>query len=302
MNNNKNKVLITGGAGFIGSHIADKFIENNYEVVIIDNLSTGKIENINNKANFYKADIIIDDLNNIFEKEKPSIVIHLAAQVSVSNANKNPVYDAKENIIGTLNILEHCKKFNVDKIIAASSAAVYGNPQYLPIDENHPKEPISQYGLSKLTMEKYIQLSGVDYIICRFSNVYGPRQTIEGEAGVVTIFENAMKKDLPVCIYGDGEQTRDFVYVRDVAEVIYKLSNSDVKNEVINISTNEGITINELFYSLKCKYDYTIEPLYKGKRIGDIDVSILSNKKLISLMEEFDFCMDLKGEKYILNV
>lgn len=278
MNNNKN-ILITGGAGFIGSHIADELITQGFNVSIIDNLSTGKIENINDKAIFYKADIVIDDLNNIFEKEKPSIVIHLAAQVSVSNANKNPAYDAKENIIGTLNILEYCKKYNTDKMIAASSAAVYGE-QEVPIKEDVILQPMSNYGLSKLTMEKYIQLSGVPYIICRFSNVYGERQNAFGEAGVVSIFSDAMLNNKDVFIDGDGEQSRDFVYVKDIANLIYKLCSSDIKNEILNVSTNTSCTINELFKTMANVYGYKKEPIYREARIGDIKESILSNSKV----------------------
>ena len=174
-------ILITGGAGFIGSHIADILIQNNYKVIIADNLSTGKKDNINNKAIFYNIDIKnYNDLENIFNNNKIEYIIHLAAQVSVPNSIRNPINDANENIIATLNIIELSKKYNIKKIIASSSAAVYGIPKKLPIDELHTTIPISYYGLSKLTMEKYLILSNLNYIICRFSNVYGPRQTPHG--------------------------------------------------------------------------------------------------------------------------
>lgn len=279
------KILITGGAGFIGSHIADEFIKKEYEVIIVDNLTTGQEKNINSKARFYNCDITSAELEQIFSAETPEIVIHLAAQVSVPNATKDPIGDAHINIIGTLNVLKYCKAYGVKKILAASSAAVYGEPQYLPVDEAHPTIPISNYGISKLTMEKYIENSGVDYIIFRFSNVFGERQTAHGEAGVVTIFENAMKNNLPVTIFGDGEQIRDFIYVKDIAKITCNLAISDVKNETINVSTNTECTINELFKILADKYGYQQAAVYKPERNGDIKVSILANSKLNSLAE-----------------
>ncbi|MBW5411068.1 NAD-dependent epimerase/dehydratase family protein, partial [Brachyspira hampsonii] len=232
-------ILITGGAGFIGSHITDILIKNNYKVIVADNLSTGKKENINHKALFYNIDIKdYNKLENIFSENEIEIVIHLAAQVSVPNSIRNPINDANENIIASLNIIDLSKKYNIKKIISSSSAAVYGLPKKLPIDENHDTNPISYYGLSKLTMEKYIILSELNYVICRFSNVYGPRQTPHGEAGVISIFmDNAIKnKDLN--IFGDGSQTRDFIYVEDIAFIFLNIVRNDISNKVINISTN----------------------------------------------------------------
>ena len=212
-------VLITGGAGFIGSHIVDKLIKNNYKVVIIDNFSSGKMSNLteNSKIEIFNENILSKSLDKIFEKTKPDFCIHLAAQTSVNYSISMPFEDAQINILASIKLFEICKKYNVKKIIAASSAAVYGMPQYLPIDENHSTEPISQYGLSKLTMEKYIKLSGIPYLIFRFSNAYGPRQSSSKESGVIAIFDKAMKNNERINIYGDGEQIRDFVYVEDIA-------------------------------------------------------------------------------------
>ena len=278
-------ILITGGAGFIGSHIADILIQNNYKVIIADNLSTGKKDNINNKAIFYNIDIKnYNDLENIFNNNKIEYIIHLAAQVSVPNSIRNPINDANENIIATLNIIELSKKYNIKKIIASSSAAVYGIPKKLPIDELHTTIPISYYGLSKLTMEKYLILSNVNYIICRFSNVYGPRQTPHGEAGVVSIFmDNAINnKDLN--IFGNGKQTRDFIYVEDIAKIFLFFIEKNISNEILNISTNNSISINKLANIIINISKSNIKINYLDKRDGDIDNSILNNTKLLNLI------------------
>lgn len=276
------KVLITGGAGFIGSHIADKLLDNNYQVVVLDNLSSGNIKNLQNNKNlnFYNLDIVNDDIEDVFKIEQPNYVIHLAAQTSVTYSVINPIVDANKNIVGSIKLLELSKKYNIKKFVAASSAAVYGIPQYLPIDENHPTEPISQYGLSKLTMEKYIELSGIPYIIFRFSNAYGPRQQSSKESGVIAIFNDAMLNDKPISIYGDGEQIRDFVYVEDIARVCCEALKSDVKNEIFNFSTNKGVTINQVFNEMKHVYGYELDANYLPEREGEIKDSILSNDKI----------------------
>lgn len=285
------KVLITGGAGFIGSHITDKLLENNYEVVVLDNLSSGSKDNLQNlnKLKLYRVNIEKDDLGEIFEFEKPDYVVHLAAQTSVNYSISNTYFDADMNIMATIRLLEVCKKYNVKKFITASSAAVYGNPKYLPIDENHPTEPMSPYGLSKLTMEKYIQLSGVPYIIFRFSNAYGPRQKSSKESGVVAIFDKAMRENVSINIYGDGEQIRDFIYVEDIANICVKAIESDIENEVINFSTNAGVTLNELFEEMTKTYSYKQKPNYQPERIGDIKDSILSNAKAIEIFGNIKF-------------
>ena len=294
-------ILITGGAGFIGSHIADILIQNNYKVIIADNLSTGKKDNINNKAIFYNIDIKnYNDLENIFNNNKIEYIIHLAAQVSVPNSIRNPINDANENIIATLNIIELSKKYNIKKIIASSSASVYGIPKKLPIDELHTTIPISYYGLSKLTMEKYLILSNLNYIICRFSNVYGPRQTPHGEAGVVSIFmDNAINnKDLN--IFGDGKQTRDFIYVEDIAKIFLFFIEKNISNEILNISTNNSININELANTIISISKSNIKINYLEKRDGDIDDSILDNKKLLNLIN-INFTTIDEGLKKLLK-
>ncbi len=286
-----NKVLITGGAGFIGSHIVDKLLENNYSVVVLDNLSSGTKANLQSSSDlkFYCINIEKDDLDKIFEIEKPDYVVHLAAQTSVNYSISNPYIDADMNILSTIKLLEICKKHSIKKFIAASSAAVYGNPKYLPIDEQHPAEPMSPYGLSKLTMEKYIQFSDIPYVIFRFSNAYGPRQRSSKESGVVAIFDNAMKEERQINIYGDGTQIRDFIYVEDIADICVKTLKFDIKNEVINFSTNKGVTLNELLEEMSKIYRYGLKANYLPERAGDIKDSILSNKKALAIFNGIDF-------------
>ncbi len=280
INKESKSILITGGLGFIGSHIVEHFIKNGHNVWVVDNESSFNSGYRNDNAIYIKEDIRSDKLEEIFQDNHFDICIHLAAQASVTSSIKDPINDASINILGSINIIKLCKKYNCSKFIAASSAAVYGNPKHLPIDENHSTDVLSPYGLSKLTMEKYIQLSGVPYIICRFSNVYGERQNAFGEAGVVSIFDDAMLNGKNVFIDGDGKQSRDFIYVKDVADIIYRLCSSEIKNEIFNISTNTSCTINELFKTMAKVYGYKKEPIYRASRIGDIKESILDNKKL----------------------
>ena len=285
------KALITGGAGFIGSHIVDKLLENNYSVIVLDNLSSGTEDNLqsSDKLKLIRTNIEKDSLEDIFEKEKPDYVIHLAAQTSVNYSIFNTYFDADMNIMATIRLLDVCKKYNIKKFITASSAAVYGNPKYLPIDENHPTEPMSPYGLSKLTMEKYIKLSDVPYIIFRFSNAYGPRQRSSKESGVVAIFDKAMKENSQIKIYGDGTQIRDFIYVEDIANICVKALETDVKNEILNFSTNKGVTLNELFEEMSKIYGYKQKPNYLPERAGDIKDSILANKKVLEMFGNIEF-------------
>lgn len=293
LSNNKN-VLITGGAGFIGSHIVDLLIENGYGVVVVDNLSSGSEANLNKGAKFYNLDINSEKLEDIFAQNKIDYVFHLAAQPSVSSSIKNPTRDATENILGSINVLKFAKKYGVKKFVTASTAAVYGIPQYLPVDEVHSTNCLSFYGISKLTMEKYIELFGIDYIIFRLANVYGPRQNAQGEAGVVAIFANKMKNNETIVIDGDGEQTRDFVYVGDIAKVFLSAIESEVKNEIINVSTNTSISINELFEVMSRKYGYNLKPSHGEERQGDIKHSVLDNTKCLKL---FGFAPQTSSEE-----
>lgn len=277
-------VLITGGAGFIGSHVSDLLLEKGYNVIVVDNLSSGRDNNLNKSAKFYNLDINSPDLEKVFNENKIDYVFHFAAQANVSFSTKFPTIDATENILGSINILQLAKKYGVKKFVPASTAAVYGVPKQLPVDENHETVCLSFYGLSKLTMEKYIQLFGIDYIIFRFANVYGSRQSAHGEAGVVAIFADKMKNNEDITIHGDGEQTRDFVYVADIAKACLAAIESDVTNEIINVSTNKAISINKLYEIMAKNYGYTKSAIHSEERIGDIKHSILDNKKCIKLL------------------
>ena len=247
-------VLVTGGAGFIGSHIVDAYIRAGHNVTVIDNLSTGRRQNINSKADFYEFDILNPDLYGVFKNKHFDIVNHQAAQMNVRLSVKDPVYDARVNIVGFLNILENCIKTNVKKIIYASSGGVvYGEQEYFPADENHSQQPCSPYGVAKLAGEKYLyyyQLTyGLEYTALRYANVYGPRQNPHGEAGVVAIFLERMLEGTDAVIYGDGTQTRDFVYVDDIVQAnICSLDQGG--NNVYNIGTGKETDINTIFRTL----------------------------------------------------
>jgi UDP-glucose 4-epimerase len=249
-------ILITGGAGFIGSHVADILAAgNNNNIIIIDDLSTGKIENIPPSALFYEKNITDPSVEEIFEKEKPEILIHLAAQVSVSSSVKNPFKDMETNIKGTLRLLEASVKHGVKKVVFSSTGgAIYGEHDYFPADENHVLQPLSPYGISKLCAEKYLysyyKTYGLPYTVLRYSNVYGPRQDPFGEAGVIAIFVMKMLNNEQPVINGTGEQTRDFVYVKDVAKANLLALKNDLIGAV-NISTCMEISINETFSILK---------------------------------------------------
>lgn len=266
-------VLVTGGAGFIASHITDILVESGYETIVVDNLSTGNRSNVNRRCIFYEEDITSPNLKRIFETHQPEYVIHHAAQIDVQKSLNDPVYDAKTNIEGSINLLECCRKYSVRKIIYASSAAVYGEPKYLGIDELHPVNPLSFYGISKHTPEHYIgvyhELYGLEYTILRYANVYGIRQDPKGEGGVVSIFLDKLLKNETPLIYGDGKQTRDFIYVKDIAKAnLCAIENG--RNEILNIGTGKPTSVIELFECMANLLRSPVKPVYGEKRKGDI--------------------------------
>ncbi len=294
------KVLITGGAGFIGSHILDYFKEKGFFCAVVDNLSTGKIENTRNSDVFYNIDIRDEGkLMDIFKEHKFDFVIHQAAQVSVNKSINNPIEDLSINIVGSLNLINLCKKFLVNKIILASTAAVYGEKNSLPIKESDELSPICPYGISKMAMEFYVKCSGLNYGIFRYSNVYGPRQYQSAESGVISIFCNNIKNKTNHIVFGDGEQTRDFIYVENVAKVIFNYCNSDLNSQILNLSSNTSITINKLISTLNKISEINLPIIYKEPRPNEIIHSRLDNSNIIKLNlinnDTFDFEMTINN-------
>lgn len=249
------KILVTGGAGFIGSHVVELFLEKGYEVVILDDLSTGRESNINPRAKFYKMDIRSPEVRGIFEAERPDFISHHAAQMDVRRSVAQPLFDADVNILGSINLIECARKFGVKHFVYISTGgAVYGEPEHVPCDEAHPINPICQYGASKHTVEHYLFMYhvnyGLNYTVLRYPNVYGPRQDPHGEAGVVAIFTGKMLAGEPVTINGDGEQTRDFVYVGDCAHANYLAVTVDHEPGIYNIGWGLPTSVNDIFNTL----------------------------------------------------
>lgn len=276
------KILVTGGAGFIGSHIVDQLIDNGDQVFIIDNLSTGKEEQLNPKATFYRMDLTDYHLTQVLQKEKPEVVIHQAAQTQVQRSILEPLFDANSNIMGTIYLLEACRLSGVRKIILASTAAVYGNPEYLPIDEEHPIRPLSGYGIGKFSAEQYLHvyhnLYGIGYTILRYANVYGLRQNAKGEGGVISIFIDRLLHNQAITIYGDGEQTRDYIYVEDIARANVAAIHRG-NGEILNIGTGISTSINELVNLFTQVTGNQVMREYKEERSGDIKDSLFDNKR-----------------------
>jgi UDP-glucose 4-epimerase len=278
------KILVTGGAGFIGSNIVDELIEKKHKVVIVDNLATGNIKNVNKKVKFYKVSVCDKKkIDEIFKKEKIDIVIHHAAQLDVRKSVADPCFDADVNIKGTLNILEACKNTKVKKIIFASSGGtIYGECGTKAPDEKSFANPLSPYGVAKLSVEHYIKaysaLYGLKYTILRYANVYGPRQDVNGEAGVVAIFIGRMTANKEVFIFGNGKQLRDYVYVKDVVSANIK-SLTKGNNEIINIGTQKTFSVNQLVKELSVITSYKNKPIFKPKRNGELFKSFLNISK-----------------------
>lgn len=277
------KVLVTGGAGFIGSHIVDSLIEKGFEVCVVDDLSGGNRKNINCNAKFYEEDIENAELMDIFREEKPDYVIHEAAQICVENSLKDPVDDAMINIIGSVNVLEACRQTGVKKILYPASAAIFGEPQYLPIDEAHPLDMISPYGVSKHAVEHYLEvykkLYGLEYNVLRYSNVYGPRQDTSGEGGVAAIFCDTLLRGKTPYIFGDGNQTRDFIYVKDVVTANLLALTSPCSG-IYNVCTNTHVSVNELYDLIRSALNVETQPLHIDKRPGDILNSYMTYEKI----------------------
>lgn len=270
------RVLLSGGAGFIGSHVYDRLVKDGHEVLVIDNLATGRLDNLPTSGK-----IIIEDISGTSWQQQahafdPEAFIHLAAQVSVGRSVSDASQDAMTNINGTIKVLDFCRTVGVRKVVLASSAAVYGQPVSLPINEDHPIGPLSPYGVSKFAAEQYFRLYGhlwaIPYVVLRFSNVYGPRQIPDGESGVVAIFVDALARGEPVVIHGDGSQVRDFIYVEDVAHAVIK-SLSVEQSHILNIGTGKSTSIMDLLMILDKKLGRKTTPIHASLREGDIPKS-----------------------------
>lgn len=281
------KILVTGGAGFIGQHLTRRLLADGHAVSVVDNLSTGKIEKVPSASRFYHLDIRDKKLATVLAAETPQVIFHLAAQTSVPLSIENPIQDADINIAGSLNLFRTCVENQVSKIIYSSTAAVYGIPESLPITEDHPVSPISGYGISKLTVEKYLQyyhfVHGIAYTVLRYANVYGEGQDNSGEGGVVAIFmQQALRRNRPK-IFGDGDQTRDFIYIQDVVEANIR-SLHQANQHILNISSGIGTSINRLRETIGEITGTDLIPDYRPPRSGDIRDSVLDNHRAAQLL------------------
>jgi len=285
------KCLVTGGAGFIGSHLVDKLIKEGHKVVVIDNLSTGRKENLNPKAKFYKIDICDLKISQIFKKEKPEVIFHYAAQIDVRKSVKDPIEDAKINILGFLNIIQNFisisqpnqhksvfKKF----IFASTGGAIYGEAKVIPTPEIYLEYPLSPYGIEKLAIDKYLnyyhKVFGLPYVSLRLANVYGPRQNSKGEAGVIAIFCDKMLSGKQPIINGVGKQTRDFIFVGDVVEANL-LALRKNKVGIFNIGIAKETDINTIFRKLKELTESKCKEIHGPEKSGEQKRSCLDYSK-----------------------
>jgi UDP-glucose 4-epimerase len=276
-------ILITGGAGFIGSNIADAYCEAGHNVVIVDDLSTGSIDNVNPNAKFSKFDIRSPEIETLFKETKFDIINHHAAQMDVRKSVADPKFDASVNILGMLNVLELGLKYGVKKVIFSSTGgAIYGEQDYFPADEQHPLRPLSPYGITKLATEKYLYyyqvVHGIQHVILRYANIYGPRQNPHGEAGVIAIFADKMLRGGTPVINGDGGQTRDYVYVSDVVRANL-LALSPSYTGIFNIGTGIENDVNTLFRFIKKFSGAACEEKHGEAKIGEQLRSVIDHSK-----------------------
>lgn len=283
------KILVTGGAGFIGSHVVDRYLALGHEVHVADNLSTGKRDNVNRSARLFETDICGPELRSIILREKYDVINHHAAQISVVSSMVAPEVDAKINVLGLLNVIRAAADSKTVKkfMFISSGGAVYGEKRDFPIAESEIPEPLSPYAITKLAGELYVRSlcgpAGMNYVVLRYSNVFGPRQDPHGEAGVVAIFSKLMISGKTPNIYGDGSAVRDYVYVKDVAEV-NALALDGIENDVINVCTATGTSVNKLFAMLAEIAGFGGKPNYMPKRPGELDTSIIDNRKCERLL------------------
>jgi UDP-glucose 4-epimerase len=278
------RVLVTGGAGFIGSHIVDAVVARGHRAVVVDDLSMGTQANVNAAAAFHRVDIRdAAGLERVFAREQPEIVSHHAAQTDVRRSMADPAFDAQVNILGSVSLLRLCVAHAVRKVVFASTAAVYPEPQYVPADEAHPVRPMSAYGLSKAVGEQYLALfrdaCGLRFTIFRYGNVYGPRQNPKGEAGVVGIFSEQMLTGVRPTIFGDGTKTRDYIYVDDIVAANLLAMEGAGDGELFNLGWGREVRDYEVFDAVRKALGVQVEPQYAAKRPGEVDRIALDGAK-----------------------
>lgn len=279
------RILISGGAGFIGSHVADALIERGHRVTILDSLVSGNEENVNRRAKFHKFDIgNRKRLEKLFEKVQPEAVFHFAAQINVRTSVEDPSADAMTNIMGSLSLIELAAKHGVKKFIFASTGgAMFDDSTPRPTPESIPAAPLSPYGIAKLSIEHYLrffrQVHGLPYVVLRYANVYGPRQNAHGEAGVISIFLTRMLEGTSPTINGDGSQTRDYVYVGDVAEANVKALDSTIEEGVFHIGTGLETSVNDIFRMLNWQFGKAFEEVHGPAKPGEIAASALNARR-----------------------
>ena len=278
------KVLVTGGAGFIGSHIVDALVADGHHVAVVDDLSAGRRENLNPGVRLHTCNITdLDALMNVFEKERPELVNHHAAQTSVRRSMADPTFDASVNVVGSINVLQACVEQDVKRVVFASTCAVYPEPEDVPMDESHEVRPQSVYGMSKLAAEGYLKLFGqvrdLRYKVLRYGNVFGPRQDPGGEAGVVAIFTEQLSSGVKPTIFGDGSKTRDYVYVSDVVSANMACMDETGDYELFNIARGVETTDREIFEAVRDALGSEIEPDYAPKRAGEAERAWLDCSK-----------------------
>lgn len=282
------KILVTGGAGFIGSTLVDKLIDQGHSVTVLDNLVTGRRDYLNQVADFWERDILDPELITLMQAAKFDLIYHLAAQIDVRISVSDPVFDNQVNVLGGLNLLAAAQQSGVKKIVMASTGgAIYGETEELPTSELAPTYPLSPYGIHKLTLEKYLnyyyQVYGLNYTVLRFANVYGPRQYKGGEAGVIAVFTEAMAKGKTCVLYGDGQQTRDFVYVDDVVAALVSAAEIDCRGE-INISTGVEIDMWQMVAAIEAAAGEKLKLDRAPARLGEQRRSVLLNLRALETL------------------
>ena len=296
---NKKKIIVTGGCGFLGSHLVDKLIDESFSVFVIDNLSTGSLKNLNKKAKFYFSDIEDEiQISRIFKQTKPDYIFHLAAKINTSIKQESPTTDVNNQVLGSLNLIKLSLKYNIKKFIFGSSVAVYGKQKILPVSEKSQKRPDTSYGICKLFIENYLDYFNkfyrLNYISLRYSNIFGVRQKIVGEVGVIAIFLDAMKKKRSINIFGKGKLTRDFISVKDATELTYRCLHTKYIGP-LNIASGNETSTNEIVKELK-KYFPRLKTRYKKIRVNEIKRFKCDIKKMFKVLGELkqDFKKSIK--------